>query len=160
MSSKRSSSRGKNNLSSVDNMNDYQDLSLIFIIVINCVLYYYVSLLEKEKCVCSNVWQREYIKYLTITLIVLAILSRFIPDKESRSLFQMLSLIVSFINIYSMFTYGQYLAKTNCECAVKKHNNLYNFMVIYNYIQVAFLMIGVFYLLLLFVLMMFMMMVK
>ncbi len=159
MSSKRSSSRGKNNLSSVDNMNDYQDLSLLFIIVINCVLYYYVSLLEKEKCVCSNVWQREYIKYLTITLIVLAILSRFIPDKESRSLFQMLSFIVSLINIYSMFTYGHYLAKTNCVCAVKEHNNLYNFMVIYNYIQIAFLMIGVFYLII-FVLMMFMMMGK
>ncbi len=159
MSSKRSSSRGKNNLSSVDNMNDYQDLSLLFIIVINCVLYYYVSLLEKEKCVCSNVWQREYIKYLTITLILLAILSRFISDKESRSLFQMLSFIVSLINIYSMFTYGQYLAKTNCECAVKEHKNLYNFMVIYNYIQIAFLMIGVLYLII-FVLMMFMMMGK
>jgi hypothetical protein len=157
MSSKRSSSKRNNSVSSSDNMNDYQDLSLIFIIVINCVLYYYVSLLEKEKCVCSNVWQRDYIKYLTLTLIVLAILSQFIPDKETRSLFQMLSFVVSLVNIYSMFTYGQYLAKTNCECAIKDHSNLYNFMVLYNYIQIAFLLIGLFYLIL-FSLMMFRMM--
>lgn len=154
-SSKSSSSKSVSKPSVVKTDDTVALLSVLISLVIGGMLYYYVTLLEKEKCECSKMWQRDYIKYYYIAMIVLLVL-QLVLGKNLRMGLHGLWVVATIVNIYAMFSYGTVLYKTECTCAVKDHHNLYNFMVFYNYFQI----IGVILSLLIFVSMIFTMIFK
>ena len=49
-------------------------ISSLIAIAINAYLLDYILRLEKRDCECSNHWQRDYIKYFSIVIIVISVL--------------------------------------------------------------------------------------
>lgn len=147
MSSKRSSSKKSSSKKILDEpvvlgKKEPSVFPLLFSAVIGGIFFYYMTILEKEKCQCSEMWQREYIKYYALAMVLFALLQLLMNDKTTNKIILSLWFIASLVNIYAIYTYGNHLHDTQCNCATKDHYNLYNFMVIYNYLQIFMLFVS------------------
>ena len=55
-------------------------ISGIVVIVLNVLILMYVSDLEKNNCGCSKHWMRDFIKYWSMLLILVAVLTLVVPS--------------------------------------------------------------------------------
>ena len=86
-------------------------------------IIYYLHHLENIGCKCSLTFQRNYIYYYTITIIIFNLLSIFFQDKLKNLNFNfllflpILIVIAGIINIIYTIEYVNDMKKQNCECS-------------------------------------------
>jgi hypothetical protein len=144
-SSRKSSSRkssSKNMLLTASTMKyeSYRDnyyrpmCSCIISIIINILILYYVVNLEDVTCNCITDWRHNYIKYVTIFILIMNILFLFSLRLSNDNPIMSLFLILTLINMYALYTYVGDLNDTKCGCAVVKQKDLNTFLYYYRYI--------------------------
>jgi len=114
-------------------------LGLVFIIII----LIYILELEKKKCYCSKHWMRDFIKYVSIIMLVLTTIMLFIPNGKElcknneicRVYLELYGLLV-FAYIIIILVYFFHITKkikSDCECALdwKRYALLYPFIAIF-----------------------------
>ena len=108
-------------------------LGLVFIIII----LIYVLELEKKKCDCSKHWMRDFIKYVSIIMLVLTTIMLFIPN--GKELCKKNPLCRIFLGLYGLLVFAYIIIilvyffhikkkiKADCECALdwKRYALLY-----------------------------------
>ena len=105
---------------------------LIFMITLHVSIYMWIDKLEIETCRCSELWQRDVLKYLIIFIFILIVVEMYIfnknkfnPVKINKSRDDnMFHTILSFFTVSStlvyvlvMITYINELYKIECECS-------------------------------------------
>ena len=142
-SSRKSSSRkslSKNMFVSASKM-DYESyknkrsMNACFIsIIIHILILYYIINLEDISCNCITDWRHNYIKYITIFMIIMNILYLFSVRLTNNNLLESIFLVLSLVNMYALYTYVGDLNDTKCSCAVDKQKTLNTFLYYYRYI--------------------------
>lgn len=105
---------------------------LIFMITLHTSIYMWIDKLEIETCRCSELWQRDVLKYLIIFIFLLMVVNMYIVNKnkfnpvkinKSRSddmfhkVVYILGSMTGIAYIYLLFTYIYELYKIECECS-------------------------------------------
>ena len=105
---------------------------LIFMITLHVSIYMWIDKLEIETCRCSELWQRDVLKYLIIFKFLLIVLNMYIVNKNKFNPVKinksrddnMFHTILSFFTVSStlvyvlvMITYINELYKIECECS-------------------------------------------
>ena len=141
-SSKSSSSKSlsKNMLVSASKI-DYEtyknnrSMNACFIsIIIHILILYYILNLEDVTCDCLIDWRHNYIKYITIFMIIMNILFLFSIKLSNDNPLVSIFLVLTLVNMYALYTYVGDLNTTKCVCAVDKQKNLNTFLYYYRYI--------------------------
>ena len=109
-----------------------------FTLVLAGLMFYYMIELERSKCVCSKDWRRDYVKYFSMAVIGIIIVSMMAP--EVIAFLSPIMIIAGVVNVYALYTYMRHLRDNNCECAVKDRSNLHEFFMFYSLLLV--IMVG------------------
>ena len=114
-------------------------ISGIIVIVLNVLILMYVSDLEKNKCGCSKHWMRDFIKYWSMLLILVAVLTLVVPSALlassnnvlCKALYGLYGLVGFVYLVIIIVYYFDIKKKTNCECALdwKRHVLIYPIVV-------------------------------
>ena len=95
---------------------------LLLCLLINILVFIYITNLEKKDCLCSKNWKLRFIKLfasLSIILFTFTIIFRFanIKIKSTKQFLVLYNLyfILGLINIYILYIFTKNLR--NCECA-------------------------------------------
>jgi len=109
---------------------------LIFTVLIQGLILYYLYNLEGTECNCIRDWRHNYIKYFAIFLIAYSAINITIVNMP-RALITigMTITIFQLINLYAFFTYVGDLNETKCACAVEKQPLLNSTMNVLRWIQ-------------------------
>ena len=107
-----------------------------FLIVINAVIIYYMFEVTKSGCDCTKDWRQLYIKICSSALIIISMIKIY---SHSNNIFSMLLNIIivlaTGINVYSLFTYVGDLNEQNCKCAVENQNSINDFLKVWRWIM-------------------------
>lgn len=91
---------------------------VLFKFIIFLIFLTYVMKLEKTKCVCSKNWERKYIKYYSIAVLIIALIQFFnINFYAKLSIVQYLMGIGGIVFIFVAFNYVNDMNKIDCECS-------------------------------------------
>jgi hypothetical protein len=113
----------------------------IFNIILNVLvlalwlfIFNYIISLEKIGCECSKSWQRDYIKYFIIVIMIMLILSTFeiFSFKTTHPVIVGLYFIATIAFIIITYYYIQKLKVEKCECSAHVARDV---LEIVNYIQ-------------------------
>ena len=143
-------------------MNSVSVYSSLFGVVISTLIFKYVYDLENQGCLCSKDWKRTYIKYFSVLLIFLGVLSmsgftnRVVIMKTGNMGLLLLALVSLLISIGSIvYLYAIYMFSHNlirhkdCPCSeshLRTFTYYYSILVILLYAFVLFvLFFGIFY---------------
>ena len=105
--------------------------SILFTLIWNGIILYYLHNLEDTSCKCIRDWRHNFMKliaYINITLSIIPLLT--INIKFNKSFLLSLGIIIIILNtlyIYAFYTYIGILNKSKCSCAIinnPKINNL------------------------------------
>ena len=77
----------------------------------------WINKLER-KCKCSEDWRRDYIKYYSIILIVISLLSASGFHLKNVPIFVVIGL-AGLVNLGSILSYIPDLKKKQCDCAIE-----------------------------------------
>ena len=127
-------------------------LGLVFIIII----LKYILELEKKNCDCSKHWMRDFIKYVSIIMLIITTIILFIPN--GKELCKKNSLCRIFLGLYGLLVFAYIIIllvyyfhikkkiKADCECALdwKRYALLYPLIAIFIVI-IIIVMIFLFY---------------
>ena len=108
-------------------------VTVIFAIIIQGSILYYLHNLESADCNCIKDWRHNYIKYFAILLICFYIISLVMPS--AVKLLWVIA-ILGLINAYAFFTYIGDLNSTMCTCAVDKQPTLNSIMQFYRWLYI------------------------
>ena len=115
--------------------------NFIFTIILNSIIIYYLINLEDVSCNCIIDWRHNYIKYFSIfmilinTLIFIGVQIPYRPmNKNIIGFISMGFVILSLVNMYSLYTYVGDLNDTKCVCAVDKQKDINIFLYYYRYV--------------------------
>ena len=127
-------------------------------VIISTLIFKYVYDLEEEGCLCSRDWKRTFIKYFSVVLIILGVLSMagvtntlFIMKSGKLGLLllavvSMLISIGSLVYLYALYMFSHNLIRhKNCPCSeshLRTFTYYYSIIVILLY---AFLLFAVFF---------------
>lgn len=114
-------------------------ISLIFIIII----LIYILELETKKCECSKHWMRDFIKYVSIIMLIITTIILFIPNGKELCKNNVICRV--FLGLYGLLVFAYVIIvlvyffhikkkiKANCECALdwKRYALLYPFIAIF-----------------------------
>ena len=150
--SSRKSSKRDSKISLVANDHkDYSYIGLIFSLVLQGLVIYYLINLESVDCNCIRDWRHNYIKYFAIFAICWSVLLIIIPSlSEKNNNLNLIVMILTLMNIYAFFTYIGDLNATKCVCAVDKQPTLNTFMNFLRWVQLISLIIMVLFIILFF----------
>lgn len=125
-------------------------LSSIGGLIVNAILLTFILKLEKEKCECSKNSKRDYIKWFSVTMLVLALLSMItsmMKVKLPAKLMMVLMLVLfgaTIYQAYALFTYSHELKGLGkgkeCECSRDWRRD---FMFYYSILYVFLMIMGV-----------------
>ena len=104
--------------------------------LINVLILYYVYYLEQDKCNCNKDWRHNFIKYFTLTLIVVNTL--FLVNKIKTGVHTKVLVLLNLINNYCIYTYIGELDRDNCLCAVKDNALLHRLLYYLRYLFILF----------------------
>ena len=91
---------------------------VLFKFIVFLIFLVYVMKLERTKCVCSRSWERNYIKYYSIAVLIVALVEFFNIDFYTKlTIVQYLMGIGGIVFIFVAFNYVNEMNKTNCECS-------------------------------------------
>lgn len=94
---------------------------ILFTVLWNGIMLYYLHTLENETCKCFRDWRHnfmKYIAYLNITLSLLPVLITITYNKYFLILLGIIVIVLNGIYIYAYYTYITILNTTNCSCAL------------------------------------------
>lgn len=97
-------------------------VTILFTLIWNGLILYYLNSLEKTSCNCISDWRHNFMKliaYINITLSLIPLLT--INMKFNKYFLILLGIIIIILNsvyIYAFYTYIGILNKTNCSCAI------------------------------------------
>lgn len=152
MSSRKSSSAHKSSKheSCKEIMNNSQQPNnnvSVIIITLGLVLYHllvlgYIVTLEGQKCNCISDWRHEFIKYYSASMIFYGLIILLLTGTSYRNSMvvmglQNILLLLSFVNVWCLYTYIGDLDKTKCLCAIEKQKNMHYFLYIWRYVLVG-----------------------
>lgn len=143
-------------------MNSISVFSSLVGVVISTLIFKYVYDLEKQGCLCSKEWKRTYIKYFSVVLIILGVLSmggvtnNLLLLKSGKlgllllAVFGMVISIGSLVYLYALYMFSHNLIRhKNCPCSeshLRTFTYYYSILVILLYAFVLFaLFFGIFY---------------
>jgi hypothetical protein len=86
-------------------------------LVLQGIVLSWINKLER-KCKCSEDWRRDYIKYYSIILIVISLLSASGFHLKNVPLFVVIGL-AGLVNLGSILSYIPDLKKNQCDCAIE-----------------------------------------
>ena len=89
------------------------------------IILIYVSELEKKKCKCSRNWMRDFIKYMSISIIVFSIILVMFPNIKilcknnilCRLILKLYALLIITYLIILIAYYFDIKNKLNCKCS-------------------------------------------
>ena len=102
--------------------------TILFTLIWNGIILYYLYNLEDESCKCIRDWRHDYMKmvaYINITLSIIPLLT--INIKFNKYFLMVLGISIIILNsiyIYSFYTYIGILNSSNCGCAILNNPNL------------------------------------
>ena len=156
ISSRKSSKHNNNNNNKNNNNNNVinkknnvahynsNTASLIFTLIIQSLIIYYLYNLESKDCNCIYDWRHNYIKYFAIVLIIINTFNFTVVNmNKNLMIIGVLLILLQIINIYAFFTYIDDLNTTKCKCAIDKQPLLNKFMNILRWIQVIIFVVVV-----------------
>ena len=86
-------------------------------LVLQGIVLSWINKLER-KCKCSEDWRRDYIKYYSIILIVISLLSASGFHLKNVPIFVVIGL-AGLVNLGSILSYIPDLKKKQCDCAIE-----------------------------------------
>ena len=114
-------------------------ISSLIKIIIFAVFLTYVLKLEKEHCDCSKGWEREYIKYYSLAVIVFAIIQIvFTFEYAQMNIIHTILGIGGLVFIFSVIKYIRDLKKDECSCSKSWKRTVLN---IYAWLSIILLVI-------------------
>jgi len=119
----------------------------IVLVLYHLLVLGYIVTLEGHKCNCIHDWRHDFIKYYSTSMILYGLLILLLTGTSYRnSLLVMVLqnglLVLSFVNIWCLYTYIGDLDLTYCKCAIEKQKTVHYFLYIWRYILVTAVIIS------------------
>ena len=114
----------------------------------NLYILYYIYMLERNNCDCSDDWKRDFIFYYSLFFIFTVISFLILPEIFYRNiklaiLLKIILGILLLVNIYCLYTYANKLDDSDCHCAEEYGRE---FMKIFSYFYVVVMVLVFIYL--------------
>jgi len=143
--------KGKSGKLSKKLMNSGKDtnkavFNLIIGLVLNGTVLYYLYLLHQESCDCSNIWEKQYVLYFTVAIMIISTLNTLLHDLKHNMLYKVVLFIVtmgSIVNIYALYNYVNKMKQEKCLCATQTHDQLFLYLRMYNIFQIVGLVLSI-----------------
>jgi hypothetical protein len=154
MSSRKSNSSRINNKQGVDmsitntNTNPINVImTSIIVIIYNLLILGYLITLEGQKCKCIRDWRHDFLKYFSTMMIIYSIILIILSGTTYKNniivmITHHILMILSFVNIWCLYTYIGDLDRTQCSCALIDQRNMHYFLYIWRYILVGMIILG------------------
>ena len=114
--------------------------TILFTLIWNGIILYYLYNLEDESCKCIRDWRHDYMKmvaYINITLSIIPLLTINIKfNKYFLLILGIIIIILNYIYIYAFYTYIGILNSSNCKCAIVNTPYL-NYILNYRRVTIA-----------------------
>jgi len=122
-------------------------MTSVIVIIYNLLILGYLITLEGQQCKCIRDWRHEFLKYYSGMMIIYSIILIILTGTQYRnSIFVMamqnILMLLSFVNIWCLYTYIGDLDSTNCICAINDQRNMHYFLYIWRYVLVGMLILG------------------
>ena len=107
----------------------------------------YVLKLEKKNCECSEGWERKYIKYYSIAVILFALLQIFATELYLK--YRLIHTVLGFgglVFIFSVVKYIRDLKEEECDCSESWKRTALNIYAWLSIVLLLITLIGTFYL--------------
>lgn len=122
-------------------------MTSVILIVYNLLILGYLITLEGQQCDCIRDWRHDFLKYYSgmmifYSLIVIIITGTKYRDSIIGMAMHHLLLLLSFVNIWCLYTYIGDLDKTYCSCAIEKQKNMHYFLYIWRYVLVGMIILS------------------
>ena len=114
------------------------------------IILYYLNNLEDETCKCVRDWRHNFVKYMSIILI-LPIFLYISNINITNEVYKAIYIYLLLLYIYVFYTYIGDLNASNCNCAVKKQKTLHYYLMMFYYIVKIIIYLVLFFLLVLLV---------
>lgn len=107
----------------------------------------YIVTLEGQKCNCISDWRHDFIKYYSASMIFYGLVILLLTGTSYRNSMLVMGLhnillLLSFVNVWCLYTYVGDLDKTRCQCAIEKQKKMHYFLYIWRYILVGAIIIS------------------
>ena len=133
MSSRKSSSSRLSSATASNKIDTKQSpmstiMTSVIVIVYNLLILGYLITLEGQQCNCIRDWRHEFLKYYSGMMIIYSLIVIILTGTKYRdSIIGMamhhLLLLLSFVNIWCLYTYVGDLDSTFCSCAIEKQKH-------------------------------------
>ena len=152
MSSRKSSSSRLSSATASNKIDTKQSpmstiMTSVIVIVYNLLILGYLITLEGQQCNCIRDWRHEFLKYYSGMMIIYSLIVIILTGTKYRdSIIGMamhhLLLLLSFVNIWCLYTYVGDLDSTFCSCAIEKQKNMHYFLYIWRYVLVGMIILS------------------
>ena len=95
--------------------------TILFTLLWNGIIIYYLRILEGATCNCFRDWRHNFMKniaYLNITLALLPLIINIRYNKYFLLLLGIIIIVLNAIYVYAFYTYIGILNTTQCSCAL------------------------------------------
>jgi hypothetical protein len=113
----------------------------IFYIAIWGYILLYIAKLEKLGCKCSKNWQREFIKYYIIFMLLIFIIRLFDSSSPYNlpPILMTIQFVLTIVFVGIVYHYIMNLKQKNCKCS---NDTARDILEIINYIQIFLIVLG------------------
>lgn len=115
-------------------------IMFLLALIIPIIILVYVIKLENPKCGCINDWRNSFIKWWTITTIVL--IGFMAATHFSHPLLSMLIASMNIVNAYALFTYVGDINSKECKCATENLEYINDFLYYWRFVVVILCGLG------------------
>lgn len=110
------------------------------------IFFTYILKLEREDCRCSRGWEREFIKYYSLAVVIFCVIVIFFPVQYLKMrMIHSLLVIFGIVFIFSVAKYIYDLKKKNCQCSRSWKRSALNIYAWLSIIILIIMFIGTFF---------------
>ena len=106
----------------------YIILSILYTILLNGCILYYLYNLTLPSCNCIRDWRHNFMKNVAYFNIIMSFLSLIITNITENIILKLLlglfTIVINTINLYAFYTYINDMTNNNCKCATEKQPQL------------------------------------
>ena len=120
--------------------------TILFTLLWNGSIIYYLHTLEDASCKCLRDWRHNFMKniaYLNITLSLLPLIINIRYNKYFLLLLGIIIIVLNAIYVYAFYTYIGILNTTKCSCALINAHYFNDLLYYYRSTIVAFYILGI-----------------
>ena len=107
-------------------------------LALNAYFLYYVDQLRRGGCACADGWKRSFMEASLVFFIVWAVVSMFTRVTATWLMLVTTLVMLAYVVVARMFI--EDVKRNDCRCA---ENNAFAFLNVWNWIQIAMLMVYV-----------------